>query len=42
MEAEKMLKVYESTHIQVKTQASAKGMSIKDYVQYLADLDKDK
>lgn len=35
----KMLKVEEKTHKQIKTQASAMGMSIIDYVQYLADLD---
>lgn len=34
----KMLKVEEKTHRQIKTQASAKGMTISEYVQYLADL----
>ena len=35
-----ILKVSEETHRQIKTQASAKGMTIKEYVQYLADKDK--
>lgn len=34
----KMLKVEERTHRQIKTQASAKGMTISEYVQYIADL----
>lgn len=34
----KMLKVEEKTHTQIKTQASAMGMTIIEYVQYLADL----
>lgn len=34
----KMLKVEDKTHKQIKTQASAMGMSIVKYVQYLADL----
>ena len=33
----KMLMVADATHKQVKTQAAAKGMSIVEYVQYLAD-----
>ena len=35
-----ILKVSDDTHRQIKTQAAAKGMTIKDYVQYLADMDK--
>lgn len=36
----KMLNVGEETHKQIKTQAAKAGMSIKDYIQYLADKDK--
>ena len=36
----KILQVEDKTHFQIKAQASAKGMSIKDYIQYLADKDK--
>lgn len=34
----KMLKVEDETHRQIKTQASAKGLTISEYVKYLADL----
>ncbi len=33
----KMLQVEDETHKQIKIQALAKGMSIKEYIQYLAD-----
>lgn len=33
----KMLQVEDSTHEQVKIQAARNKMSIKEYVQYLAD-----
>lgn len=36
----KVLKVKEDLHLQVKAQASAKGMTIQAYVQYLVDKDK--
>ena len=36
----KMLQVESDTHNQIKIQALKAGMSIKDYVQYLADKDK--
>jgi len=36
----KMLQVEEETHIQIKLQALKAGMSIKEYVQFLADKDK--
>jgi len=36
----KMLQVEDSTHDQVKLQALKNKMSIKEYVQYLADKDK--
>lgn len=36
----KIIKVDDETHKQVKTQASKKGLSIKEYIQYLADKDK--
>lgn len=36
----KMLQVEEKTHKQIKAQALKADMSIKAYVQYLADKDK--
>lgn len=36
----KMLKVLAETHQQIKVQAALKNISIYEYVQYLADLDK--
>lgn len=36
----KMLQVKKETHQQIKEQAVKKGMSIKQYIQYLADKDK--
>ena len=36
----KILKVTDDTHKQVKTQAAAKGLTMIEYIQYLADLDK--
>ena len=36
----KMLQVDDKTHEQIKMQALKAGMSIKEYVQYLADKDK--
>ena len=36
----KMIKVDDATHLLIKTKASAKGMTIKDYLQYLAENDK--
>jgi hypothetical protein len=38
----KMLQVENDTHKQIKEQAVKKGMSIKEYVQYLADKDNEK
>lgn len=35
----KMLQVDNKTHEQIKIQALLRGMSIKEYVQYLADKD---
>jgi len=37
---DKPLIVNEDTHKQIKLQALQNGMSIKEYVQYLADKDK--
>ena len=34
------LRVEKETHKQIKVQASKQGMSIKEYVKYLANLDK--
>ena len=42
MAKEKVLLVDENTHKQVKQQALANDMTIKEYVQYLADKDKGK
>lgn len=36
----KMLQVEDETHKQIKAQALKADMSIKEYVQYLADKDK--
>jgi len=36
----KMLQVEDETHKQIKKQALDKNMSIREYVQYLADKDK--
>lgn len=36
----KIIKVEDETHLQIKIQASQAGMSIKDYLQFLADKDK--
>jgi len=36
----KMLQVEDNTHEQIKSQALENKMSIKEYVQYLADKDK--
>ena len=36
----KMLQVEDDTHKQIKLQALKSTMSIKEYVQYLADKDK--
>ena len=33
----KMLQVDDKTHKQIKAQALAKDMTIKEYIQYLAD-----
>ena len=38
----KLIKVSDDTHKQIKTQAAAKGMTMIDYMKYLADMDKDK
>ena len=35
----KMLQVDDSTHKQIKAQALGRDMSIKEYIQYLADKD---
>lgn len=36
------VKTYENTHTQLKAQAASKKMKLQDYMQYLADMDKDK
>lgn len=36
----KMLQVAQKTHKQIKEQAVSRDMSIKNYIQYLADKDK--
>ena len=36
----KMVEVYSNTHLKVKAQAAMRGMTIRDYVDYLANLDK--
>ena len=33
----KMIQVEDDTHLQLKVQASKAGMSLKDYMQFLAD-----
>lgn len=38
----KMLQVWEDTHEQIKEQAKNKGMSIRAYIQMLADKDRGK
>ena len=38
----KIIKVEDYTHLQIKIQAAKAGKSIKDYLQYLADTDKDR
>lgn len=38
MNKDVLIKVSEDTRRQIKIQASTMNMSIKDYVQYLADL----
>ena len=40
MEDLKFLQVFESTHTQIKDQAKDNDMSIREYIQYLADKDK--
>jgi len=40
MEELKFLQVFVSTHIQIKEQAKDNKMSIREYIQYLADKDK--
>ena len=35
----KMLKVYKETHKLIKTQAASRGMTIQEYVKYLAEKD---
>jgi len=33
----KMIKVKDETHRQIKVQAAEKGMTMSEYIQYLAD-----
>ncbi len=40
MKNDKIIKINEETHRKLKMQASSKGLSIKDYVEYLVDKDK--
>lgn len=35
----KMIKVDDDVHLELKTKASAKGMSIKDYIKSLVEKD---
>jgi len=38
----KMIEVSENTHFKVKAQAYARGMTMREYIEWLADQDKKK
>jgi len=37
---QKMIEVSANTHLKIKAQSAMRGMTMREYVDYLADLDK--